>query len=274
MTRTTIAALGAATVLGLAPLAAPADAQERDSRGNRDDTFTFQQAMQPGSWLRVRTMNGSVEVRPASGNVAEVRGTKQWRRGDPEDVRIVTYREGNDVLICALWGEESSCDENGYRNEGRRGNRDRGNDVSVDFTVLLPKGVRVLASSVNGGVEVEGASAEVVAESVNGRVEASTSVGPVSASTVNGNVFARMSSLPSDADLEFSTVNGSVTIELPENFSADVEMQTVNGSLRSDWPLEVRGRLDPRRIRATIGGGGRKLEVSTVNGSVELRKVR
>jgi hypothetical protein len=34
----------------------------------------------------------------------------------------------------------------------------------------------------------------------------------------------------------------------------------------------VSGRINPRRIRATIGSGGRRISLETVNGSVELRK--
>jgi hypothetical protein len=34
----------------------------------------------------------------------------------------------------------------------------------------------------------------------------------------------------------------------------------------------VIGRLGPRRLNGTIGSGGRRLELSTVNGSIRLRR--
>jgi len=73
-------------------------------------------------------------------------------------------------------------------------------------------------------------------------------------------------------DLEYSTVNGSIEIEVPSNLDADLDMRTVNGSLTSDFELKIEGRVNPRRMRATIGKGGRRLRLETVNGSVELRK--
>lgn len=262
--------LGAAALVGGAVLApaAPLTAQERTS----DREFRWSDEMRAGSWLRIRNLNGRIHVEPASGSRAEIVATKHGR-GDPAEVRIELTKSGDDVLVCALWGENAVCDEDGYRGErGGRGRRD-GDNVSVEFTVRLPRGVHVLASSVNGEVEVRGATAEVVARSVNGRVEAVSSGGPVHASSVNGSIVARMSEVPSGEDLEYSTVNGSVTIELPESFAAEVEMRTVNGSLRSDFPLQLQGRVNPRRINATIGdGGNRRLKISTVNGSVELRK--
>ena len=248
--------------------AAPVHAQERTS----EREFRWSQEMQAGAWLRIRNLNGEVHVEPATGSTAEVVGVKRGR-GDPSEVRIEVTKSGNDVLVCALWSENAVCDEDGYRNERGDGNRRDGDNVSVEFTVRLPRGVNILASSVNGAVEIRGATAEVVARSVNGRVEAVSSGGPVSASTVNGSVVARMATVPTGEDLEYSTVNGSVTLELPENFAAQVEMRTVNGSLRSDFPLQLQGRVNPRRINATIGdGGNRRLKISTVNGSVELRK--
>ena len=76
-----------------------------------------------------------------------------------------------------------------------------------------------------------------------------------------------------NGDLEFSTVNGSITVELPERLDADLRMTTVNGTLSSrDYPLTVTGRFSPQNLRATIGKGGTRLSFSTVNGNVELRK--
>jgi hypothetical protein len=49
-------------------------------------------------------------------------------------------------------------------------------------------------------------------------------------------------------------------------------MTTVNGSLEADYPLTMQGRISPRRIRATIGQGGRRMEFKTVNGNVRLVK--
>jgi DUF4097 and DUF4098 domain-containing protein YvlB len=72
---------------------------------------------------------------------------------------------------------------------------------------------------------------------------------------------------------EFSTVNGTVTVSLPASVNADVEMHTVNGHLSSDFPLTVEGSFSPRRLHAMLGKGGPTLRLSTVNGSIRLRKL-
>lgn len=234
--------------------------------------FTWEGQVAPEGWLRVKNMNGPIRVEESTTDKAEVTATKRVRHGaDPSDVRIEMKKVGpgaRDVLICALWFEDSSCDERGYHSNSH--DRDAGT-ISVEFVVRLPKGTRVNVQTVNGSLNVSGATAEVQAGTVNGSIDATSEGGPVNASTVNGSVKVRMGALGSE-DLHFSTVNGSVTVELPAALDADLELSTVNGRLTSDYPMMVEGRIDPRHLRATIGKGGRQLRVSTVNGSVRLIK--
>jgi Putative adhesin len=251
-------------------LAAPLPAQERTAAAA---DFSWDGRIAPGRWIRVKNMNGAITVEPSTSDRVEVRARKRvGRHGDPEDVRIEVQKVGagdGDVLICALWNEDAECTETSYRSNSSGWRR---NDTEVEFTVRLPKDVRVAVSTVNGSVEVAGATSQVEAHTVNGGIEAATTGGPVSAGTVNGDIRVRMASLGGSDDLAYSTVNGSVTVELPERVDAEVELTTVNGSLEADYPLTMQGRISPRRIRATIGQGGRRMEFKTVNGNVRLVK--
>jgi DUF4097 and DUF4098 domain-containing protein YvlB len=112
----------------------------------------------------------------------------------------------------------------------------------------------------------------VRAGTVNGSVEAVSTSGPVTASTVNGSVHATMGRFEGDQDLNYSTVNGSVVAEFTGDVDANIDLSTVNGRFQTDWPVTISGRIDPRRLRATLGKGGRRIRMSTVNGNVELRK--
>jgi DUF4097 and DUF4098 domain-containing protein YvlB len=96
--------------------------------------------------------------------------------------------------------------------------------------------------------------------------------GVVEAQTVNGSIDAVMGQSSWTGDLEFATVNGSITVSLPSGIGADVRASTVNGSLETDFPLTVQGRWGPKSLQGTIGGGGRGLHMSTVNGGIHLRR--
>lgn len=264
-----VAPLGAA-LIAAAPIIV--HAQSRSS-----DTFNWESRVPSGRWVYLRNLNGEVHVERSTNDRVSVTAVKRWRRGDPEYVTIKADKagDGESVLVCALWGPDARCDEDGYNSRSRNGgwfNGNNDNDVSVEFTVRVPAGVRVDARTTNGDLSVMGVSSEVIARTTNGDVRAETAGGPVSARTTNGNVTARMGALGDARDLEFSTTNGSVTVEVPGSLGADIDMSTTNGHVSSDFPLTLSGRIDPRRLRATIGDGSRRLRLHTTNGNVELRK--
>src|SRR4051812_36611943 len=270
MIRTPIvfAALGA-----LALSAAPVASLSAQSRNERD-AFTWSGKINEGRWINIRNLNGSVDVQPGTGDKVEVTANRYTRRGDPDYVRFEVRKYGprdEDVLICALWGDNSDCDEDSYRSRNNSGgNR---NEITVEFRVRVPKGVKVAAHTVNGEMRVYDVTSEVDAGTVNGSVVVSTSGGPVSATTVNGSVRASMGRFDSNSDMTFSTVNGSVVAEFPNtDLNADIDLSTVNGRFYMDFPVTISGRIDPRRLRATLGKGGPRVRLSTVNGNVELRK--
>lgn len=263
VSRSMFAVLAAVTLtLG----ALPADAQ-----GQREEVaLEWREPMASGSRLYLYNVNGGVTVEGGTGDQAEVIATKRWRRGDPERVRVEVRRVngGRDVVVCAFWNENASCDENGYRS-GRGNRRNQNNDVSVHYTVRLPRDVNLRSSTVNGGIRISDATGVVEAQTVNGSITASSVGGPVTAETVNGSIRVQMGAVGTE-DLRYKTVNGSITIEVPSDFSGQLSLRTVNGSLQSDFPITIQGRFNPRRIDAQIGEGGRRLEAETVNGSIRL----
>ncbi len=269
--------IGVATAMaiGAASTAQAQDSRRDDSRrdeSRREDAFTWSGNMASGRQLFIKNINGGIEVERSNSGRVEVSAEKRWRRGNPEMVRIEQKRSGDNIVICALWEEGSTCDEEGIRS--RRGTRwnDR-NDVSVHFTVRVPEGVRLNLSTVNGGVEVDGVATEVVASTVNGGLRARGVVGPVRASTVNGSIHVAMSSRDNGGDLEYSTVNGAITVEVPTNFGAQFDLSTVNGRVSTDFPITVSGALSSRSLRGTVGDGRTRLRASTVNGAITLRRL-
>ncbi len=239
--------------------------------GRNDTTWSWSKKLDAGQLFRVRNLNGSVDVTASADAQVHVRAEKSWRRGDPSEVHFSVVESTQGVTVCALWFDDVCSEDGSDHRRGDHGNRE--SHVSVHFLVQLPKGVQIGAYTVNGSVDVRDATAAVRAGSVNGSVNVVTATGPVNATSVNGNVRARLAGL-GQGDMDFTTVNGSVDVSLPEPLDAEVDFRTVNGNLSSDWPMQVSGRMSPREIAATIGKGGRRLHLRTVNGNAELRKLR
>lgn len=233
------------------------------------EDFRWTGRIDAGKTLEIRGVNGAIRVERATGGEAEVVAQKSGRKSDPAGVEIAVVPHDGGVTLCALYppvdGKENECRPGGGHNSTRD------NDVKVEWTVKLPDGVKLGAHTVNGDVTVRDAGAEVRASTVNGDVDVATR-GVAEASTVNGSVHAALGRADWTGTMEFSTVNGGVTVEIPANFSADVEAATVNGSIETDFPITVQGKFGSRQLKGTIGNGGRGLDISTVNGSIRLRK--
>ena len=90
---------------------------------------------------------------------------------------------------------------------------------------------------------------------------------------MNGSVSAVLDSLTPAGDISLRSVNGSVTAVLPPRFDGSVSFETINGKITSGFPVSASGPVNPRRMFGTVGtGGARRVELSTVNGSVSLIK--
>jgi hypothetical protein len=236
------------------------------------ERFSWNGTLAEGRTVYLYNVNGEVRIEAGTGNAVQVRAEKHWRRGDPERVRIEARSLPNgDVVICAMWRERDTCEADGI--DGNRRDNERSNDrndVSVEFVVVVPAYANVDANTVNGDVEVKELRGNVAANTINGDVEAASSGGPVEARTVNGSIRAR--GQISSNGLEYSTVNGSIELILPQNANADIDFSTVNGRVTSDFPITFSGEINPRRVRAKLGNGGPSLRARTVNGGIRLMR--
>jgi len=237
----------------------------------RQDHWNWSGRVASGKTIAIYGINGSVSAEPATGDQVQVTADKRARRSDTDDVRLVVVEHDGGVTICAVYpnsrGRTTTCDASGLHNTNTSNN-----DVEVEFTVRVPRGVNFDGNTVNGGVEAVNLTGVVSIATVNGGARLETSGGEASAETVNGSVTAIVHSLGSQP-MRFHTVNGAVNLSLPAGLSADLDARTVNGSIDSDFPISVQGRVSPRRLSGRIGQGGRTLDLETVNGSIRLRQI-
>jgi hypothetical protein len=295
----------ASALLVLAPTLASAQLL-----GRNDEVFTRNEPIGRGEWFRFYSPMGEITVTEGSGSQVELRAEKILRNGRVTDIAFELRRTGDGVTICAIYDEDDDCTDSGLQSNRRSGrNWTRNNrPPSLNVNIRVPAGVRLRVSSGNGNVAVTGAHAELVARSGNGRVRVSgtageveatsgngevtvenvrgpvtansgngdvsvsTVMGPVSARSGNGDLIVRMSELRMDSDMEFTTGNGRIEVTVPNGFNADVDASTGNGGIRTDFPIQVSGRISKTRLRGTIGNGGRRLRLVSGNGEIEIRR--
>jgi len=275
-----------AIVTALAAAAALSATDAALLQGQNPNPWTWQGTVAQGRTLEIRGVMGSIRAERASGREVEVTARKTAEDSDPNEVRIEVVEQGGNVTICAVYpGSGNTCEPGGGENHTRRHN-----DVHVDFTVRVPAGVDFVGAAVSGDVSATGLTGKVDLNSVSGSVsgtaltgradlnsvsgdvELETASGEASGRSVSGSVRATVRGR-STAPLRFSSVSGDLTISLPRDLGADVEMGTVSGDLSSDFPMTLGGggRIRRSHMQARIGEGGRRLELSTVSGSVRIR---
>ncbi|WP_404424561.1 DUF4097 family beta strand repeat-containing protein [Nibricoccus sp. IMCC34717] len=165
-------------------------------------------------------------------------------------------------------------------------------NTSVDYVIRVPATVKiqklhetngdvrvsgisgpVTVGTVNGRVELNDVTGAIAVESVNGDIAIARAGSSVKAQTVNGSIHMQVAQLGSGAQLHAETVNGSVTVALPANSSATLSANTRNGGVSNDLGLpKAKRSFGGTSFEGTLGSGAAKVEVETVNGSVDFTK--
>ena len=264
--------LACVAVAGFAGWGATPDSSRHSSwlaSDQESQEFRWSGTIQPGSTLEIKGVNGDVEADGGSGTQAEVVATKTGKDDDPSEVSIEVIEHSGGVTVCAVY-PRSSGEKPFVCAAGKDGKIDsHDNDVVVNFTVRVPRGVNLTAETVNGAVEARSIDGDVHARTVNGSVQV-TATGAADGQTVNGSVTISMGR--TEGPLNFQTVNGSITVELPNGAGADVSASTVNGEITTDFPMTVQGRFGMHHAQGRIGAGGADLSLETVNGNIQLKR--
>ena len=205
--------------------------------------------------------NGGIAVRGVSGSTARLRFRVMAHAPTDADAR----RLAQEVDITMEGGQIRA---RGPRSRDREG-------WAVDVEVEAPRELPLTLATANGGISIEAMSGRTRFETANGGVSLTDVAGDVRGSTVNGGVNVRLDGRRWEGEgLDVETTNGGVRMTLPDGYNAELSAETSNGGVNIDFPVMVQGRLSGinRRIVTTLGSGGPRLHVRTVNGGVTIAR--
>ena len=146
---------------------------------------------------------------------------------------------------------------------------------SVSYVVEVPAQTNLNLTTNNGPISIDG---------MRSRIELAVRNGPVAVrGGTGGDVRGRVRNGPVTVDLEgdrwegagldLETVNGPISLRIPENYSATLETGTVHGPMSIGFPMTVtiNGRIT-RRIATQLGSGGPSIRVVTTNGPASIHR--
>lgn len=218
-------------------------------------------ALDPGGSISLDNINGDVTIQGWEGDEVRVeyriigRSEKALDRvririnSDPDELRIET-------------------------NYSKSGSSWFGNDdgASVEYDLMVPAGAHLdKVETVNGSLSITGVRGRVEAETVNGSIKAEGLTQDAKLGTVNGGIEAWFDRFGDGQRVNLESVNGRLTIHIPENADVDIKAETVHGSLSNDFGLKVEKGFVGRDLRGKIGNGSARLSLDTVNGSISIR---
>lgn len=233
--------------------------------GQARDSWSRSLPLAAGGRLELINVNGQIDAQPAEGSTVDLTAERS--------ARATTDDAARDLLQKVEMREETSADR--VRVEVRAPRTLGISQVSVKWTIRVPRGVVVDLRNVNGRVEMSGLDGEVHARTVNGGVSGrGLTATTVEASTVNGGVDVELARpLPGEGQVSLEAVNGGVSLALPPDSQATLTARVTNGGIRTgDLPFEARGENTRRRFEGTLNGGGASVRLQTTNGGVRISK--
>src|SRR6266567_2982664 len=213
--------------------------------------------------VELENINGAVHISVWDRNEVKVDAVKRAQNEDQlKDAEIIVENRADSISIETKYRER----EKGYRYfDGRN------NPASVEYTLTVPRNVRLdEIKLINGSLEITGVTGEVHASCINGKLTASGLAGRVSLSTINGHLDANFERLQA-APIELSSVNGPLELTLPSDAKASIEATTVSGGIDNDFGLHTNNhRFVGHDLRGELGGGGVQIRLNNVNGRIDV----
>ncbi len=221
-------------------------------------------ALNADGQVSLENINGAVHITGWDRNEVQVDAVKRAHRQERlDEAKIVVDSHANAISIHTEYPHHNNTFNWG----------DENNPASVEYTLHIPRHARLdQVDLVNGELDIQDVSGDVHASSVNGRVVAKDLAGRTDLSTVNGPTEAAFRQLPK-SHIKASSVNGTVMITIPSDANADVHASTVSGGIQTDFGFNVRKQSwVGHNLDGRLGSGGTNIELSNVNGRVELRR--
>ncbi len=229
--------------------------------------------------LLAETRNGHITLKGSDNDGIRLLAIKSVS-GSDED-RIREYLDKVEIIL--------ERDEDRVRIYSEIPAKRAGCQLRVDYEISCPAGLYQDLRSLNGNLRAEGITAGVSLKTANGNVVLHGGSGPVRMRTKNGNILAEIDKLEElgefttangmvdlslkslNASLKAVTVNGNVSVSLPENVSGQVAAHCVTGHVLSDFA--VSGRIGKRYLDGEIGDGGdHSIAMKTIHGAITLKK--
>jgi len=144
-----------------------------------------------------------------------------------------------------------------------------GRKYDVKYDIIIPSGLAVMLTQVNGTIEIIDIENSVDVANTNGDVLLSNILGGVFADVVNGTIAATVT-LPVHETIDLIADNGSIELRIPSAISAVVGAAVVNGIVHTTNLVFADLVQTSRSLSGTLGNGEGVIELWVGNGDISV----
>lgn len=193
-----------------------------------DDTTSeikFSDPTKPGT-IKVSMSRGELHVRGVDGDAITI-------KSQAKAVASAPRKDGLRVLTASSSFNLSEKDNVVTLDAGSEG---WGKGSSSDFHISVPRTTSVIISNSWGGdiscVDVAG---DIEIKNMNGEIKLDGIASGVLVETMNGEITANVREIREGKPLSFTSMNGEITIRVPNESKANVRLRSQNGSILTDF---------------------------------------
>jgi DUF4097 and DUF4098 domain-containing protein YvlB len=237
-----------------------------DRKGSFTEEFHKVYPLSAQGRVEIDNINGPVHITGWDRNEVKVDAVKSaWTKERLDETKIVINAGQDNISIRTEYPSHDHTFNFG-------GDSERHNPGSVEYTITVPRQARLdEIKLINGHLDLQEVSGEVRASCINDRLQVRNLQGPADLKTINGELDAAVDQLLA-FELKLSSVNGRLQVILPSDAKAEIEASTVSGGISNDFGLPASGhQFVGHSLHGQLGGGGTRVKLSNVNGSIEIR---
>ena len=148
----------------------------------------------------------------------------------------------------------------------------------ASYTIKVPNSINIKVNkdcAYRGSVSATNIIGELEISNCHGISLKSVS-GSAILSTISGNIDLDYQSTSASNIISVNSISGEIDITIPERSPVDLQLQNLHGQIYSDFDLQSEKKslkqIGGNNITAKLNGGGAKLKVTNITGSIYLRK--
>ncbi len=280
--RSLVSGLLCSLLAGFGLLAQSSSAQEQ-----QPEHFIKTFAVAPGAGLRVENYKGTIHVTASDGNQVTIDVQKRFEGGDSdrkwwmENVKIDFQNDPKNVKVKVEYPSQNCAfcfQMHDYSDE-------------VDLEIRVPRQINVSLDGYKPDINISGVQGDISVKSYKSPMLIDATTGAVRIDTYKDTIKLRevkirgalqIKSYKADTEViardlgetaDIENEKGDIIVRVPGNAGLDVDYSGGRrSSFHSDFNLAV-ASASSESVRGAINGGGTKLRLRTVKGSVSLQKI-